>query len=55
MRNLVWFCFFVTETQGTANSFFYYSRKGCDRMGHKDDAHMDEIQMEKEKMTIRNS
>ncbi|GLG89785.1 hypothetical protein Selli2_12120 [Sellimonas catena] len=34
--------FYYRKTKGTANSSFYSGRKGCDRMGHKDDAHMDE-------------
>lgn len=37
---ILFFCY--RKTKGTANSSFYSGRKGCDRMGHKDDAHMDE-------------
>ena len=37
---ILFFCY--RKAKGTANSSFYSGRKGCDRMGHKDDAHMDE-------------
>lgn len=40
MCGSVFFCY--RKAKGTANSSFYSGRKGCDRMGHKDDAHMDE-------------
>ena len=36
-ESLVWFCFFVSRKQKSSLQI----EKGCDQMGHKDDAHMD--------------